>query len=94
VKKVILKTNNIVCLFLAGAITISAGPVLAWGDEGHSIVRHIAYELPTPRAKSTANAMPSDGRDTLTAPKTASNFALRPPCADNQLTKILPSAAV
>jgi hypothetical protein len=62
----------------ATIFVLSAGPALAWGDDGHKVVALIAYKHLTPAAKAKVDAILAGDTDTLTAP----DFASRATWAD------------
>lgn len=67
------------CLLLAGAFTVFR-PVaaLAWGDEGHKVIAHIAEHYLEPGARDQVQGFLAADRDILTA----SDFASRATWAD------------
>lgn len=51
---------------------LTAGPAVAWGDEGHKVVALIAWGMMTPRAKGAVNIIMAHDTDKLTAADFAS----------------------
>ena len=59
----------------AASVLMSATSALAWGNDGHAIIGHIAYDLLTPAARTKVDAMLAADSDTLTPPDFASRAA-------------------
>ena len=70
--------TRVAMILAAVALWLWAAPALAWGDKGHRLIGHIAYDLLTPAARARVDAMLAADADPLTAP----DFAARATWAD------------
>ena len=56
----------------AASLCVFAGSAFAWGNDGHEIIGHIAYDRLTPAVRARVDAMLAADSDTLTRPDFAS----------------------